>query len=61
MVFYEYEKFYRVCIWVVGNFIEYFIVWNMSIGCKFMVVDVVNGMGNKIFIMVLVVFYFILM
>lgn len=59
-VFHEYEKLHRVCTRAAGNLTEYFIARNTSTGCKFMVADAANGMGNKIFIMAPAVLYSIL-
>lgn len=56
----EYAKLHRVCTRAAGNLTEYFTARNTSTGCKFMVADAANGMGNKIFIMAPAVLYSVL-
>lgn len=59
-VLYEYERLHRVCIRAAGNLTEYFYARNSTTGCKFMVAESKNGLGNKLFIMAPSLLYAIL-
>lgn len=59
-VMWEYAKLHRLCTRAAGNLTEYFVSRNASTGCKFMVADAANGMGNKIFIMAPALLYSVL-
>ncbi|CAM6093741.1 unnamed protein product [Calypogeia fissa] len=58
-VFEEYSKLHRVCMKRVGNITEHFLnKSNVSIpGCKFLVGEGTNGLGNKLLVTVSAVLY----
>lgn len=59
-VLFEYARLHRVCTRAAGNLTEYFFERNTSTGCKFMIADAKNGMGNKLFIMAPALVYAVL-